>query len=192
MGLVLLFAACNGTGSGGSPGATPTPTAGTTPTTGPLVCADNSTDQFEEIAAELTFTLYCPTMLPAEFTLTFITEQSSPPVPGSVPNPDDVFIRAVFGNGTDKEVLFQQGILGPDFEGSINQLYAGQPTRTVPYGDSEATFFPSYGSDELRISASVMARGPGFAAIDVRYFITGDIDDETLEEVAATMRAVNP
>ena len=191
--LVLLFVACGGGGGqpsdtpDASPTVEPQPTAATTPTTGPLTCADHSTERFEEMATKVTFTLYCPTFLPDGFILSSIEKKAAPTRPGSVPNPSDVFVSAVFADADGREVTLLEGVLGVQFEGTISQLHKDQESRTVPYGDINATFYPSFGSEGAKISGAVLARS---VSITVRYFITGDLDDETLAQVSAAMRAV--
>jgi hypothetical protein len=191
--LTLLFVAC---GSGGQPSTTPDAspteepqaTAAATPTTGPLACADDSTDRFREIAAEVPFVLYCPTLLPDGFTLSSIEKKPAPADPGVASDPNRVFVEAIFADAEGRELTFLEGVLGIQFEGSISQVYRQQETRIVPYGDIKAVFYPGFGSEGVEINGSVLARS---SSISVRYFIGGDIDNETLEQVSAAMRAVD-
>jgi len=163
--------AASGSATASPSGVAPTPGANTP------VCAANSTEGFLRAQASASFKVYCPTLLPAGFTLNDVhfeeTSQSGTPIPG----PGTVvasFQRA----SPNTSIQFIQG--RPDLS-VVTDLRASSKSPPVDgsYDGFQASLFDK----------GALARSPdGYTHVITAEGLTAD----ELRQIAAGMQAVAP
>jgi hypothetical protein len=162
---------------GGSSTTATRPAVILTPGADTPACAADSARDFLEAQSYASFKVYCPTFLPAGFTLEDVhfeeTVQPGTPVlgPGTV--------VATFMRESPKASLrFVQGRPELSLITDLRTSSEGEPTDT-PYGDFEASLFEK----------GVLARSPdGYTHVILAEGLTAD----ELGEIAAGMQAVAP
>jgi hypothetical protein len=210
--LVALAAAC-GDGSApepsptSPPSASPAATASPTPTptvvpevTSPaptpspesVVCAADSSAEFQAAQAESDFAMYCPTFLPAglalqelRFTALDATPEMDAPAPGEL---NAAFVSA----DNETQVVLYEGHLGASFVSSLVGLAGDEAVSPEPvaFGDLEGTrYAPLTTITDVTLGTFVIVELPdGITHV----LHTAEVDVPTVRLIAAGMQSVSP
>jgi hypothetical protein len=137
-------------------------------------CANDTTDKFREVAAQLTYLIYCPTSLPKEYAAKSIRAKF----------PQNPFLEAIFEDSAGHRITLLQGKFESAWRAAVVSPFVEQ-SETVPYGNLAAAYYPAPPPIEGNPVASiVLSRSKD----GVDHLISGiEVDPAVLKSIAAGM-----